>query len=104
MYLLHFIRVVKYSLPIEAGASFHPPNLAKDCILRASVSEAMGFFYEANPSRTPYGTVTLRTTSGNLYVYILATDIYVVKGKSALRADGNSSPTYRGRSLLAGGG
>ena len=35
---------VKYSPPIEAGASFNPPNLAKDCILRASVSEAMGFF------------------------------------------------------------
>ena len=33
---------VKYSPPIEAGASFNPPNLAKDCILRASVSEAMG--------------------------------------------------------------
>ena len=32
---------VKYSPPIEAGASFNPPNLAKDCILRASVSEAM---------------------------------------------------------------
>ena len=35
--------IVKYSPPIEAGASFNPPNLAKDCILRASVSEAMGF-------------------------------------------------------------
>ena len=35
--------LVKYSPPIEAGASFNPPNLAKDCILRASVSEAMGF-------------------------------------------------------------
>ena len=31
--------MVKYSPPIEAGASFNPPNLAKDCILRASVSE-----------------------------------------------------------------
>ena len=38
------IDLVKYSPPIEAGASFNPPNLAKDCILRASVSEAMGFF------------------------------------------------------------
>ena len=35
--------MVKYSPPIEAGASFNPPNLAKDCILRALVSEAMGF-------------------------------------------------------------
>ena len=35
--------IVKYSPPIEAGASFNPPNLAKDFILRASVSEAMGF-------------------------------------------------------------
>jgi hypothetical protein len=35
--------VVKYSPPIEAGASFNPPNLAEDFILRASVSEAMGF-------------------------------------------------------------
>ena len=34
---------VKYSPPIEAGASFNPPNLAKDFILQASVSEAMGF-------------------------------------------------------------
>ena len=34
---------VKYSPPIEAGASFNPPNLAKDFILRASVSKAMGF-------------------------------------------------------------
>ena len=32
---------VKYSPPIEAGASFNPPNLAKDFILQASVSEAM---------------------------------------------------------------
>ncbi len=35
--------IVKYSPPIEAGASFNPPNLAKDFILQASVSEAMGF-------------------------------------------------------------
>ena len=35
--------LVKYSPPIEAGASFNPPNLAKDFILQASVSEAMGF-------------------------------------------------------------
>ena len=34
---------VKYSPPIEAGASFNPPNLTEDFILRASVSEAMGF-------------------------------------------------------------
>ena len=34
---------VKYSPPIEAGASFNPPNLGKDFILGASVSEAMGF-------------------------------------------------------------
>ena len=34
---------VKYSPPIEAGASFNPPNLVKDFILQASVSEAMGF-------------------------------------------------------------
>ena len=34
---------VKYSPPIEAGASFNPPNLAEEFILRASVSEAMGF-------------------------------------------------------------
>ena len=60
---------VKYSPPIEAGASFNPPNLAKDCILRASVSEAMG-----------------------LYVYILATAIYVVKGKVSLTADGQFIP------------
>ena len=37
------INCVKYSPPIEAGASFNPPNLAKDFILQASVSEAMGF-------------------------------------------------------------
>jgi len=36
-------QIVKYSPPIEAGASFNPPNLAKDFILQASVSEAMGF-------------------------------------------------------------
>ena len=41
--LIKTIEQVKYSPPIEAGASFNPPNLAKDCILRASVSEAMGF-------------------------------------------------------------
>ena len=35
--------MVKYSPPIEAGASFNPPNLAEDFILQASVSEAMGF-------------------------------------------------------------
>ena len=50
---VHFLKIdigkkvyngcVKYSPPIEAGASFNPPNLAKDCILRASVSEAMVF-------------------------------------------------------------
>ena len=60
---------VKYSPPIEAKASFNPPNPAKDFILLASVSEAMGF-YEVNPSRTSYGTVVLRTTFGNLiYVF-----------------------------------
>ena len=42
--LFQYYIAVKYSPPIEAGASFNPPNLAKDCILRASVSEAMGFF------------------------------------------------------------
>ena len=41
---------VKYSPPIEAGASFNPPNLAKDCILRASVSEAMGLRLTGNSS------------------------------------------------------
>jgi hypothetical protein len=41
--LFQYYIAVKYSPPIEAGASFNPPNLAKDCILRASVSEAMGF-------------------------------------------------------------
>ena len=36
-------------------------------------------------SKAPYGTVILRTTFGNLYVYILATAIYVVKGKVSRR-------------------
>ena len=37
------LQVVKYSPPIEAGASFNLPNLAKDFILQASVSETMVF-------------------------------------------------------------
>ena len=46
---------VKYSPPIEAGASFNPPNLAKDCILRASVSEAMGYVVKGKVSLTADG-------------------------------------------------
>ncbi len=41
--MFFILSMVKYSPPIEAGASFNPPNLAEDFILRASVSEAMGF-------------------------------------------------------------
>ena len=64
-----FSATVKYSPPIEAGASFNPPNLAEDFILQSSFSKTMGF-YETNPSRTPYGTAALRTTFGNLiYVF-----------------------------------
>ena len=82
---------VKYSPPIEAGASFNPPNLAKDCILRASVSEAMGFLW-GKPFPYSLRYCCLTNNFWKPYMYILATHIYIVKEKVSLAADGQFIP------------